>query len=170
MEVVEAELSKGSHADPLILVSAFLICVFGFSFMYETDFWAKNEYSWKPVVFLGAMLFLFYFYRRLFSGKLRFVLLEEKDSGIVFQKASHVATSGWVLGSQEYVAKKDVLSVKVENFYNVGTNTGMYWVCFTMRDRNVIEYSVNSYEVIESVKAFVSKVLPNVELSVGKRA
>jgi len=170
MEVVEAELGKGSHADPVILLAAFVVCVLGFSFMYETDFWAENEYSWKPLVLLGTALFLVYFYRRIFSGKLRFTLAKEQGSSVLFQKAQRIATSGWVLGAQETVAKKDVLSVKVENFYNVGTNTGMYWICFVKRDRSVIKYSVNDYVIVQNIKAFVPRVLPNAKLEVGERA
>jgi hypothetical protein len=170
MKVIEAELSKGSYADPMILLSAFLFCVLGFSFMYETDFWVENEYSWKPLIILGVALFLVYFYRRLFSGKLRFALAKEQGSSVLFQKAEHITASGWVLAAQEKVAKKDILCVKVDNFYNVATNTGMYWVCFTLKDRRVIEYSVNDRAIVENIKDFVSRVLPDAELEVGERA
>ncbi len=47
---------------------------------------------------------------------------------------------------------------------------GTYWVCFTMNDLSVIEYSLNDYAIIENTKAFVTRVLLNVELDVGERA
>lgn len=170
MESVEIKLPKGSYAGPVILILAVLVCVFGFSFLYKTDFWFENEYSWKPVVLVGAFLFLMYFYRRLFSGKLQFTLVGYEGSCLVIQKAAvHVPASGWVLGAQERVAKDDVVSVKIDSLFNGPYFSGVYWLCFTMKNQSVNEYWVNDHEIVEKIKAFVSTALPDTELTVGER-
>ena len=170
MEAVKVKLNKGSRADPVILLLAVMVCVFGGLLQYETDFWARNEYAWEPVVLIGAFLFLIYFVRRLFSGNLQFALISDDVSHLIFQKAEHITMSGWVLGTKECVEKKDVVSVKVENFYSYATHAGMYWVCFTMKDRSVIEYRINDCGIINKIREFVATAIPDAELAVGKRA
>jgi hypothetical protein len=169
MKAVEAKLRKGSHADPVILMLAVSVCIFGFSFLYETDFWAENEYSWKPVVLIGVFLFLIYFYRRLFSGNLQFTLVKDDGSYLVFQNAAHVLASGWVLGTRKSVNKDDVLSVKIEYLFSGPYWRGIFWICFTMKKQNIIEYWVKDREVVEKIKAFTVTALPNADLVIGER-
>ena len=169
MEAVEAKLSKGSHADPVILILAVSVCIFGFSFLYETDFWAENEYSWKPVVLIGVLLFLTYFYRRIFSGNLQFTLVKDDGSCLVFQNAAHVLASGCVLGTRKSVDKDDVLSVKIEYLFNGPYFRGIFWICFTMKNQNIIEYWVKDYEIVENIKAFAVTAIPNADLVRGER-
>ena len=169
MATVEAKLSKGSRADPAILFVAVSVCVFGFSFLYETDFWGKNDYSWESLVITGMFLFFIYFYRRIFSGNLQFALVKDEGSCLIFQKAAHVLASGWILGEQMRIAKEDIASVKIDYLFSGPYFSGIFWICFSMKNQNVIEYWVKDREIVESVKVFATSVLANADLIVGER-
>jgi hypothetical protein len=167
MEAVEAKLRKGSHVDPLILILAVSLCIFGFSFLYETDFWAENEYSGEPVILIGVLLFLIYLYRRIFSGNLEFTLVKDDGIHLVFQKVTHILASGWILGAREYIDKDDVVSVKIDYLFSGPYFSGMFWICFTTKNKNIVEYWVKNREIVENIKVFSIAAFPNTHLEVG---
>ena len=100
---------------------------------------------------------------------MQFTLVKDDGSYLVFQKVAHVLASGWVLGTRKSVNKDDVLSVKIEYLFSGPYWRGIFWICFTMKKQNIIEYWVKDREIVEKIKAFTVAALPNADLVIGER-
>lgn len=96
MEIVTAELPKGSKHDPVILLIGIVIILVGFVTMYETDFWSSRNDLWPPITSIGAIILVVNHFYHFFRPKLHIELLKNNPESITIIPVQKVLFSGWL--------------------------------------------------------------------------
>ena len=169
MNYIEAELKRGTEKDVFILMFSVVVLGISFSFLYDTEFWQANQYSWKPLAIVGVIGFSIYLFRRLFGRKFNIRLIEKNKDNLIFRTVNYINMSGWAEGNPIEIDKSKIKTVKFMDFYNMATHTGMWWVCFITNENQAIEYRLNNEEIIKKIKSFVKEHIPEVEIVDEKR-
>ena len=175
MTTVIAKLHKGSKTDPTILLLGILIIIAGFLTMYDTDFWKSSKNLWQPITLLGCIILATNKLTQKFRSPLNINLLTNNDNSIIIEPIKKIIFSGWVIEPSVDIEKTDIKSIKIFDFYDSGipapglpAAAGMYWVCFELNDRSIIEFDLNNYETIKEIIYFVKNNIQEAELIVDE--
>jgi hypothetical protein len=164
MNYIETKLKRGSEKDIFILLFSVVVLGTSFSFLYKTEFWEANQYSWKSLAIIGATGFSIYFFRRLFGRKFNIRLIEKNEDNLIFRTVNYINMSGWVEGSPIELHKSKIKTAKFISFYNTATHTGMSWVCFITNENQAIEYRLSDEETVKKIKSFTKEHIPEVDI------
>lgn len=96
-------------------------------------------------------------------------MLKLDGESLQIRAVKNLPFSGWVAQEPRVVNAADVTKVNVDNFYTPATGAGMYWVGIELRDRRVVEYNLDSRDLVKEILAFFETALPEVTLNLEKR-
>jgi len=175
MTTITAKLHRGSKTDPTILLIGILIVFAGFLTLYDTDFWKSSKVLWQPITLLGSIILITNKFIQKFRSSLNINLLTNNENSIIIEPIKKIIFSGWVVEPTIRIEKQSIKSLKIFDFSDSGipapglpAATGMYWVCFELNDRSIIEFDLNNYETIKEIISFATNHLPDTKLIIDK--
>jgi hypothetical protein len=106
---------------------------------------------------------------RLFRPKLKVCVFKIDGELLQIHPIKNLQFSGWVAQEPRTVNVSELENIKVYNFYTPATGAGMYWLSITFKNKKVVEYNFDNYELVKDSVAFFKTELPQVNLEVDER-
>ena len=145
----------------------FIITAFATTF--EIDAWQASDKFLIPLLTIGVSLVLLNVFLRIVRPKLRVTLFEVQDDRLKICPVNNIQFSGWVTKKPVTVDFSEISSARAYDFYNSGTNAGMYWICLELKNRHVIEFNINNLDLVKEIIEFLKSSLPGVDVTVDAR-